>query len=66
MSFTTAKDIQMLIEQLLKYSWPSEVYDIKIPFPCMKYEDAMRYYGTDKPDLRYQIKVILISVLNFN
>ncbi|KAG8197726.1 hypothetical protein JTE90_001648 [Oedothorax gibbosus] len=57
MSFTTAKDIQLLIEQLLKYSWPYEKHGIKPPFPCMKYEDAMRYYGTDKPDLRYEIKL---------
>ncbi|GIY88960.1 aspartate--tRNA ligase, mitochondrial [Caerostris extrusa] len=57
LSFTTAKDIQNLIEQLIKYSWPTEKGEIKTPFQCLKYEDAMRYYGTDKPDLRYEMKL---------
>ncbi|GFX58684.1 aspartate--tRNA ligase, mitochondrial, partial [Trichonephila clavipes] len=57
LSFTTVKDIQNLIEKLIKYSWPPGKGDIKIPFTCLKYEDAMHYYGTDKPDLRYEMKL---------
>ncbi|GFR26521.1 aspartate--tRNA ligase, mitochondrial [Trichonephila clavata] len=56
LSFTTVKDIQNLIEKLIKYSWPPEKGDIKIPFTCLKYDDAIHYYGTDKPDLRYEMK----------
>ncbi|GFT35004.1 aspartate--tRNA ligase, mitochondrial [Nephila pilipes] len=57
LSFTSAKDIQNLIEQLIKYSWPLEKGDIKIPFTSLKYNDALYYYGTDKPDLRFDMKL---------
>ncbi|XP_054724608.1 aspartate--tRNA ligase, mitochondrial-like [Uloborus diversus] len=55
-SFTTAKDIYSLIELLLKHSWPKN-RSIKTPFPSMTYADAIRLYGTDKPDIRYELKI---------
>ncbi|KFM69657.1 Aspartate--tRNA ligase, mitochondrial, partial [Stegodyphus mimosarum] len=60
-SFVTSKDIQALIEQLLKFSWPAEKSNIKIPFPCMTYADALSSYGTDKPDLRYEMKLCNVT-----
>ncbi|XP_055939268.1 aspartate--tRNA ligase, mitochondrial-like [Argiope bruennichi] len=57
LSYTSAKDIQNLIEQLIKYSWPVEKGEVQIPFKSIKYEEAMHYYGTDKPDLRYDMKL---------
>lgn len=56
-SFTTAKDIQRLVECLLKYSWPEGKPMISIPFSRMTFKDAMHQYGSDKPDLRYDMKL---------
>lgn len=56
MSFTSADGIMILIEELLKYCWPGDK-KIETPFKRIKYEDAIRDYGTDKPDLRSDIKV---------
>ncbi len=53
MSFVEEKDVQDVIERLLKYVW-KQVLDvnIKIPFERISYSDAMAKYKTDKPDLR--------------
>ena len=61
MSFTTKEHIQRLIEGLLTHSWPEDMDKIVTPFPEMKYKDAMRNYGVDKPDTRFDNLVILIS-----
>lgn len=57
LSFTTDKGVQDLVESLLTYSWPFDKSSIQTPFPRITYEDAMRTYGTDKPDLRYELKI---------
>ena len=50
MSFASRKDIINLIEDLLVYCWPR---NISMPIEKMDYNDAMNFYGVDKPDLRY-------------
>lgn len=58
MSFTTQRQVQDLIEDLLQYSWPEG--ELTLPFPQMTYNEAMENYGTDKPDTRYDMKVRLL------
>ena len=57
LSFVRRKDILNLIEQLLLSSWPPIAGKIRVPFPRITYSDAMRSYGTDKPDLRFDMRV---------
>ena len=57
MSFVTRDRVMSLIEKLLKHSWPEDVSPITTPFPHMTYEQAMRLYGTDKPDTRFDMQV---------
>ncbi|CAL1286878.1 unnamed protein product [Larinioides sclopetarius] len=57
LSYTCAKGVQNLIEQLIQYCWPVEKGEIQTPFKCLTYEEAMHSYGTDKPDLRYEMKL---------
>lgn len=64
MSFTSEKEIQEIIEQLLKAVWKKGLnVDIQTPFPRMQYEQAFREYGSDKPDLRFDLKINEISSL---
>ncbi|MEM4330652.1 MAG: aspartate--tRNA ligase [Candidatus Pacearchaeota archaeon] len=53
MSFIDCEDIFNLIEGLLKEMWKELLgIEIKTPFPRMTYEEAMKKYNSDKPDLR--------------
>ena len=45
-----------LIEKLIQYCWPQTDQNISIPFERMTYSDAIKNYGTDKPDLRTEDK----------
>ncbi|MEM7617479.1 MAG: aspartate--tRNA ligase, partial [Pseudomonadota bacterium] len=59
MSFVTQEDVFAAIEPII-YQIFSEFSDKKvssIPFPIISYHDAMLQYGTDKPDLRNEIKI---------
>lgn len=65
-SFTTKRHIMDLVENLLLHSWPSIGGRIKAPFPRIKYKDAINLYGTDKPDIRFDMKVcFFLSFKNF-
>ena len=57
MSFTSKGDIQNLIEGLLSYSWPTDKPPIQTPFKRLSYSDAMKLYGSDKPDVRFDMLV---------
>ncbi|XP_053549235.1 aspartate--tRNA ligase, mitochondrial [Bombina bombina] len=61
MSFVDQVGIQRLIEGLLQYSWPEEKGPLEIPFPVMSYAEAMSSYGCDKPDTRFQMKIIDVT-----
>lgn len=54
MSFIDQEDILEVAEKLLAKVW-KDVVDFEIPLPIrrMTYADAMRDYGSDKPDLRF-------------
>lgn len=55
MSFVEREDIMFLVEdlmiQLIKKVTPEKKIQT-VPFPCLSYAEAMKKYGTDKPDLR--------------
>ncbi|MDD2626834.1 MAG: aspartate--tRNA ligase [Candidatus Methanomethylophilus sp.] len=56
MSFVDMKDIQDVIENMLAYAWKG-LYgtELKTPFIHVPYKTAMEKYGSDKPDLRYDL-----------
>jgi len=63
MSFASQQHIRCLIEDLFKYCWPSsELGAIETKFPEMTYAEAMRDYGSDKPDIRFDMKVSSLSI----
>jgi len=56
-SFISAEDIYSLAEGLIAALWKEAGVAIPIPFPRMKYADAVERYGTDRPDLRYGLEI---------
>jgi aspartyl-tRNA synthetase len=59
MSFLDEEDVFGLTEQLITTLW-REVLGVELPtpFPRMTYGDAMRRYGSDKPDLRCDLELV--------
>jgi len=57
MSFVKPEGIFSLIEAMLLHCWPNHLPQVAIPFPKMSYAEAMRNYGVDKPDTRFEIKL---------
>lgn len=61
MAFITQEDILKTFEGLIVHLFKS-VKGIDIPkLPHMSYEDAMKYYGSDKPDTRFEMKFVDIT-----
>ena len=65
MSFVDEEDIYTLVSNLMKEIF-KKLKNIEITeFPSMKYVDAIRDYGSDKPDLRFDMKIIdLKDIIN--
>lgn len=58
MSFCTQEDVMRVTENLLKDVFHACGYEISIPFNRIRYKEAMERYGSDKPDLRYDLSMI--------
>jgi aspartyl-tRNA synthetase len=52
MSFPRREDVFTVIEHCLKAGFAAAGIDLPTPFPRISYDESMRQYGTDKPDLR--------------
>ena len=58
MSFVDEDDVMELGENLMAYIFKEvKGIDIKLPLMRMKYDDAIRLYGSDKPDLRFGMEI---------
>lgn len=58
MSFVSEEDVMDNTEKLFQTIFKEvKGYDIKLPLMRMKYDDAINYYGSDKPDLRFDMKI---------
>ena len=62
MSFVDEFDVMNMAEKLIAHIFKTvKGIDIKLPLLKMKYDDAINYYGSDKPDLRFDMKINDIS-----
>ena len=62
-SFVEEDDIMAITESMVKSVF-KDLLDVALPeFPRMTYEEAMRRYGSDKPDLRVPLELIDIADL---
>jgi aspartyl-tRNA synthetase len=62
MSFCTEEDVFGLIEGLWVRIW-KEILDVDLvaPFPRLDMQQCLLRYGTDKPDLRYELEIADVS-----
>ncbi|WP_396908831.1 aspartate--tRNA ligase, partial [Mycolicibacterium sp.] len=58
LSFVDADDVMGIAEQVLTAVWSTIGYDLPLPLPRISYEEAMRRFGSDKPDLRFEVELI--------
>lgn len=62
MSFVTQEDVFEVVEGCMKAIWKEvKGIDLKTPFARITHEEALNNYGTDKPDLRYGMKIFNIT-----
>ena len=62
MSFVDVEDVLELTEGLIKSIFEDILkIEVETPFPRMTYEEAIKNYGSDKPDLRSSIRLIDIT-----
>jgi aspartyl-tRNA synthetase len=57
MSFPRQEDIFNVIENVMIRACAVAGVDVKAPFPHMLYKDAIRKYGSDKPDMRFGMEL---------
>jgi aspartyl-tRNA synthetase len=58
MSFATQDDVISVSEDMLKEVFKAAGHEINTPFNRMPYIEAMEKYGSDKPDLRYDLAMV--------
>lgn len=62
MTFATEDLVYDLMEGLMTAIWKDlKGIDIESPFPRITYDDAIRLYGSDKPDLRFEMQIHDVS-----
>ncbi|MEO8459938.1 MAG: aspartate--tRNA ligase [Dokdonella sp.] len=62
-AFVGERDVQDFVEALIRHVF-REVAEVELadPFPRLTYAEAMRRYGSDKPDLRIDLELVDVAV----
>ena len=58
MSFVEQDDVIALAEEILTGLWRLVGHEVTTPIPRITYAEAMRRYGSDKPDLRTDLEIV--------
>jgi aspartyl-tRNA synthetase len=61
MSFVDQDDVMALSEQIVAALWKLIGYDVPRPIPRMRFHEAMDRFGTDKPDLRFELELTEVT-----
>ena len=64
MSFVTEEDVFAAVEGLFATIW-KECLDVTVPtpFPRLTFDEAMRRFGSDKPDLRFGLEFVDVTAI---
>jgi aspartyl-tRNA synthetase len=61
MSFVEEEDVMALVEGLFRHVFPLAGIAPPDPFPRLSWDEAMARYGSDKPDLRFELPITELS-----
>lgn len=62
MSFVDADDVMSMTEGMVSYVFEQAMgVEVRIPFPRLTWHEAMRRFGTDKPDTRFGMEIVDVS-----
>jgi len=62
MAFVGERDVQDLVERMIRHIFKEVIdQDLGGPFPRLSYAEAMRRFGSDKPDLRNPLELIDVN-----
>ncbi len=61
LSFPQMETIFEVVERLLERVFALSNISVSTPFPRLSYAEALSQYGTDRPDLRYDLKLVDVS-----
>jgi aspartyl-tRNA synthetase len=62
MAFVSENDVFAVGERLMAAIWRGTIgAELETPFPRLSFDDALRLYGTDKPDLRFDMQFIDVT-----
>ncbi|MDG6881332.1 Aspartate--tRNA ligase [Phocoenobacter uteri] len=62
-SFMTAEEVRAVMEKMIRGLWLDRLNEDLGDFPIMTFEEAMRRYGSDKPDLRNPLELVDVADL---
>jgi aspartyl-tRNA synthetase len=67
MSFASQDDVFEVVEGLMKVYF-SEIWnkDLQLPLPRLTFDEAMECYGSDKPDLRFNLEMVTLNEVFHN
>jgi aspartyl-tRNA synthetase len=64
MSFAEMPDVHRVMEAVVTAMFKETLgFDLAPPFPVMTYDEAMRRYGSDKPDVRFGLEHVVLTDL---
>lgn len=62
MSFIDVEDVYEMVEGLMKIFFKEiSNYDLQLPIPKLSFDEAMEKYGSDKPDLRFELEMVTLN-----
>lgn len=61
MSFVDTEDVIAISEEIIAALWALIGYDVPTPLPRISYAEAMRRFGSDKPDLRFGLELVELT-----
>lgn len=61
MSFVDQEDVISVAEQIIQEVWNIIGHEVSLPLPRITFREAMRRFGSDKPDMRFENEIVEIT-----